>query len=149
MYSGIIIAGLVFAAAATGGFFKPGAWYDGLNKPSWTPPSWAFPVVWTILYCMIAYSGWLVWNLSAMLAFGIWVLQLVVNGFWSYFFFGAKNMKAGLVDVLLLWALVAAYILITYPISQLASLLFVPYLIWVSTAAFLNLCMIQLNPSEV
>ncbi len=148
MLSGIIIAGLVFAAAATGGLFKPGVWYDGLNKPVWTPPSWAFPVVWTILYCMIAYAGWLVWNLDATLSIALWICQLLVNGFWSYLFFGAKNMKAGMVDVVLLWALIAAFIIVTYPISQLAAILFMPYLLWVSIASLLNLRMIQLNPNE-
>lgn len=149
MLSGIVISIIVFAAAATGGFFKPGEWYDTLNKPVWTPPSWAFPVVWSILYCMIAYAGWLVWNLDAMLSFVIWLSQLVINGLWSYLFFGAKNMKAGMVDVVLLWALNAAFIIVTYPISPLAAYLFMPYLLWVSIAAFLNLRMIQLNPSQV
>jgi len=77
MLSGIIIAGLVLAAAATGGIFKPGEWYDGLNKPWWTPPGWAFPVVWTILYCMIAYAGWLpvVWTiLYCMIAYAGWLV---------------------------------------------------------------------------
>lgn len=149
MLSAFVIAALVLAAAATGGFFKPGEWYETLNKPVWTPPSWAFPVVWTILYCMIGYAGWLVWNLDAMLAFAIWISQLIVNGFWSYLFFGAKNMKAAMVDVVLLWAMIAAFIIVAYPVSQLAALLFIPYLLWVSTAALLNLRMIQLNPSEV
>jgi tryptophan-rich sensory protein len=149
MLSGFVIAGLVLAAAATGGFFKPGEWYDSLNKPVWTPPSWAFPVVWTVLYCMIGYAGWLVWGLGATFAFVIWVSQLLVNGLWSYLFFGAKNMKAGMVDVVLLWAFIAAFIIVTYPVSQLAALLFLPYLLWVSIAALLNLRMIQLNPSEV
>lgn len=149
MLSGIVIAGLVFAAAATGGVFKPGEWYDGLNKPSWTPPGWAFPVVWTILYCMIAYAGWLVWELGATVSIIIWGAQLLVNGLWSYFFFGSKDMRKALVDVVLLWALIVAFIITTYPVSQVAALLFLPYLLWVSTAALLNLRMIQLNPAEV
>lgn len=149
MLSGIIIAGLVCVAAATGGIFKPGEWYQGLNKPSWTPPGWAFPVVWTILYCMIAYAGWLVWGLGATLSIVFWGLQLLVNGLWSYFFFGAKDMRKALVDVVLLWALIVAFIIVTFSVSQLAALLFLPYLLWVSTAAFLNLRMIQLNPDEV
>lgn len=148
MLSGIIIAGLVLAAAATGSIFKPGEWYDGLNKPWWTPPGWAFPVVWTILYCMIAYAGWLVWGVSATLSIVLWGAQLVINGLWSYFFFGAKDMRKALVDVVLLWALIAAFIIVTYSISQLAALLFMPYLLWVSIAAFLNFRMIQLNPAE-
>jgi len=146
MWSAIVIGVLVFAAAATGGIFKPGEWYETLNKPSWTPPDWAFPVVWSILYCMIGYSGWLVWQQGLIFSVFLWGAQLVVNGLWSYLFFGAKNMKAGMVDVILLWSVIAAYIVFTYPSSALAALLFVPYLVWVSIAGLLNLRMIQLNP---
>jgi len=149
MWSAIVIGVLVFTAAATGGIFKPGEWYETLNKPSWTPPDWAFPVVWTLLYCMIGYSGWLVWQQGLMVSVFFWGAQLIINGLWSYLFFGAKNMKAGMVDVILLWLVIAAYIVSTYPSSALASLLFVPYLAWVSIAAFLNLRMIQLNPEAV
>eukprot|EP01032_Pedospumella_encystans_P039032 gene39032-biopygen32561 len=53
---------IVFAAASSGALFKPGVWYENLRKPGWTPPKWAFPVVWSILYVMIGYAGWLVWT---------------------------------------------------------------------------------------
>ena len=79
----------VFLAAASGAFFKPGEWYESLNKPGWTPPDWAFPVVWTILYIFIAFAGWVVlrdapWSAAIV----IWFVQIAVNGAWSWLFFG-------------------------------------------------------------
>ena len=50
---------LTALAAATGGLFGPGSWYVAMKKPVWTPPGWAFPVVWTLLYVMIAIAGWM------------------------------------------------------------------------------------------
>ena len=49
--------GATFAAAATGMIFQLGAWYEGLQKPSWTPPRWAFPVVWTTLYLLMSFAA--------------------------------------------------------------------------------------------
>lgn len=74
----------VFLTACTGAIFKPGAWYDALEKPSWTPPDWAFPVVWSILYLFIAVAGWLVWQEAGWsVPIGLWAAQLVLNGAWS------------------------------------------------------------------
>ena len=55
----VALSGLV---ATSGILFKPGPWYVGLRKPGWTPPNLAFPIVWSILYLLIAVSGWLVWR---------------------------------------------------------------------------------------
>lgn len=56
----VVFLVIVLAAASSGAVFKPGEWYENLRKPSWTPPNWAFPVVWTILYVLIGYAGWLI-----------------------------------------------------------------------------------------
>nr|WP_283404654.1 TspO/MBR family protein [Roseibium denhamense] len=145
----VTFAGLVLAAAATGAIFKPGPWYEELQKPSWTPPNWMFPVVWTCLYIMIGYAGWIIWTntgqVTAALVF--WGLQLVLNGFWSWLFFGLRRMDLALVDVVLLWAAIAGFILAAWPVSTLAALLFLPYLAWVTTAGLLNLTVIRLNPA--
>ena len=146
MLSGIVIAGLVFAAAATGGIFKPGEWYQGLNKPTWTPPNIAFPIVWIILYCMIAYSGLVIWQTGAVVPIVLWGFQLLLNTLWSYFFFGLKKMKLAMGDIVLLLIIIFGYIIFAYPVSSFASLLFVPYALWVMLATMLNLRMIQLNP---
>ncbi|MEM1378518.1 MAG: TspO/MBR family protein [Pseudomonadota bacterium] len=147
MTSGIIIAIAVFLTACSGGVFKPDDWYNRLSKPSWTPPGWAFPVVWTVLYLMIGYSGWVVWQAEGLqLAFGLWIAQLVLNAAWSYFFFGRKRMDQAMVDVSGMWLLIVAYIFAAWPVSQTAALLFVPYLVWVTIAAALNWRVWKMNP---
>lgn len=141
-----VFIALVFAAASTGMLFKPGAWYEALNKPSWTPPNIAFPVVWTILYVMIAIAGWLVWQApDGNVAILFWALQLVLNAAWSYLFFGARRTDLAFADVVLLWLAVAAFAVAAWPVSTLASLLFLPYLAWVSIAATLNREIRRLN----
>lgn len=138
---------IVLAAASSGAMFKPGEWYETLRKPSWTPPKWAFPVVWTILYVMIGCAGWLVWtNGGWSLPMALWALQMVTNALWSYFFFGMRRMDIALVDVAVLWLSVAFFIVTAWSLVPLASLLFVPYLAWVTAAAALNYSVRRLNP---
>ncbi|MEL6961822.1 MAG: TspO/MBR family protein [Pseudomonadota bacterium] len=140
----------VIMVAMTGAIFKPGPWYETLEKPSWTPPDWAFPVVWSILYLFIAIAGWLVWQSSGWsLALALWILQLLLNGAWSWLFFGLKRMDLAFVDVSLLWLCIAGFIVIAWPISTTAALLFLPYLVWVSIAAALNLTVWRMNPIAV
>jgi tryptophan-rich sensory protein len=138
------------AVASSGAIFKPGAWYEELAKPWWRPPNWAFPVVWTILYLMIAVSGWLVWRKAgfagAALPLAVYGVQLLLNAAWSGFFFGMRRMDLALVDVGLLWLSIVALIVLFRPIDSAAALLLAPYLVWVSIAAFLNWTMLRLNP---
>lgn len=143
----IVFLVLVLAAASSGALFKPGSWYEGLRKPAWTPPKWAFPVVWSILYVMIGYAGWLVWTqIGWSLSMALWALQLVANALWSYLFFGQRRMDLALVDVTILWLAIAAFILTTWTVVPVAALLFLPYLLWVSAAAGLNHSVRRLNP---
>lgn len=143
-----IFAVTSLAAASTGGIFRPGVWYASLRKPSWTPPNWAFPVVWSILFCAIAAAGWLVWEAAGVAAWPALALhgvQLAVNALWSFLFFGRRRLDWAMIDVVCLWVLIAAMIAVYAPISPLAALLLAPYLVWVTIAAALNWRMIQLN----
>lgn len=145
--SAAIIALLVLLTAASGAVFKPGEWYETLRRPSWTPPNWAFPVVWTVLYIAIGVSGWIVWEAQgAGLAMALWLLQLILNAAWSWLFFGRQRMDLAFVDVCALFATILAYIAAALPVSQTAALLFVPYAVWVATAAALNRSVWRLNP---
>jgi tryptophan-rich sensory protein len=88
-----------FLAATTGAFFRPGEWYEHLKKPSWRPPNRLFTPVWTVLYVMIAVSGWLIWREAgfdgAALPLAIYALQLVLNPAWTPLFFGLHRPDLG------------------------------------------------------
>ncbi len=145
----IVITALTLAAATTGGIFKPGPFYDSLEKPSWTPPDWAFPVVWSILYVMIAIAGWMVWEVRGFsMVMGVWAAQLVLNALWSYLAFGQRRFDWAFYEVVLLWLSVALFIVLAWPASPMAALLFLPYLVWVSLAAVLNYSVWSLNPKR-
>ena len=143
----LVFLAIVFAVAMSGAIFRPGPWYEKLDKPGWTPPNWAFPVVWSILYVMIAIAGWRVFEAVGLVAlpFAIYGLQLIVNAAWSFFFFGLRRGDLAFVDVILLWLLVAANIALFYPIDATAGLLLAPYLVWVTIASCLNFSVWQRN----
>jgi len=138
---------LTALAAATGGLFGPGSWYRSLKKPSWTPPGWAFPVVWTILYVMIAFAGWKAWQTQGLgVLVALWIVQLVLNAMWSWIMFGRKKIGLALADAGGMWIAIAVFIVFAWPVSQTAALLFMPYLLWVTIALVLNLRILQMNP---
>ncbi len=138
---------LVAAAAATGGQFEPGDWYAALNRPSFTPPNWVFPIAWTILYVMIAFAGWRIWLAAGMSApLAVWTVGLILNAAWSYLMFGKHMIGAALVDIYALLAVIIAFIILAWPKDRLASALFIPYALWVSFASVLNFAIWQLNP---
>lgn len=142
-----------FGAAMTGAIFKPGAWYEQLAKPDWTPPNWAFPVVWTILYTMIAAAGWMVWHAAppggAWLPIGLWTVQILANAAWSPVFFGLKRPDLGMVVVSVMGVSILACIVAFWPIHRGAALMMAPYLLWVCIAAALNHWIWRRNPVAV
>lgn len=114
-------------------------WYVNLDKPLWTPPNLAFPIVWTILYTLMGVSLWLVWQktqkISVFLPFAV---QLALNFFWSLFFFGWQSPLLGLIDILALIAAIVWSIRTFDPYSKTAARLLIPYLAWVVYASSLN-----------
>ncbi|MEO0820652.1 MAG: TspO/MBR family protein [Pseudomonadota bacterium] len=140
------------AAASSGTIFKPGDWYEGLKHPSWRPPNWIFPLVWTPLYAMIAASGFIAWQAvgwsGGAAAFAVFFVQLALNFCWSWVFFGQKRPDRALAELALLWLSILVNILVFWPISALAGWLLVPYFIWVSFAGYLNYTLWRLNPGE-
>ena len=134
------------AAGLTGSLFPPGKWYSELNKPVWTPPNWVFPVAWPILYLLMSYSGATLANLeSAGSALALWALQISLNTLWTPVFFGLKNLKLGLIIILLLLVSVAICTYVFWLYAWIAGLLFLPYLAWVVFAAALNAAVLKLN----
>ena len=140
---GIAGAGSMFTSGSVGN------WYPMIQKPSWTPPSWLFGPVWTVLYLMMATAAWLVWRRRKLDnvrgAFGLFVFQLALNAAWSPLFFGLQNPLAGLFDIILLWAAILVTLLSFWKISPLAGALLVPYWLWVSFATALNFAIWNMN----
>jgi len=149
----LIVAILIcFGAAAVGSFFTAksvSTWYVTLNKPTWNPPGWLFGPVWTILYLMMATSIWLIWSKFTFkdypVIYSIFTLQLILNVLWSGIFFGLRQPGWAVMDIAVLWLLILLYVLLTWPVSKAASLLFVPYLLWVGFAGVLNFTIWRLN----
>lgn len=125
-------------------------WYADLSRPSFTPPDWAFGVVWPILYIMMGISAFLIWNKGidskqARVALGLFVLQLVLNGLWTPIFFGLHMMALALAEIILLWVAILMMILAFWRISKVATCLLIPYILWVSFAIALNAALWHLN----
>ncbi|QIT56693.1 tryptophan-rich sensory protein [Aquisalimonas sp. 2447] len=128
----------------------PGEWYAQLDKPAWTPPDWLFAPAWTVLYTLMGVSAWMIWErrLQEPLAWPALLLflgQLVLNGLWSWFFFGQHAIVAAFVDILLLWTALLATLLLFLRVRRPAGLLLVPYLLWVTYAVALNGAIVVLN----
>ena len=141
-WSLLVFVGVNFLAACSAAVFKPGPWFESLAKPSWMPPDWAFPVVWTILYALNAYAGWLVWqqlgaSAPGLFALSVYALALVLNAAWSWLFFGLRRLWSATVGAAMLLAAVALQIVVFYSIDPIAGLVLVPYLVWVAVATAL------------
>ena len=141
--------GACSAVSATGALFRPGEWYERLNKPRWRPPNWVFAPAWAVLYLCIAVSGWLVWReaglAGAAVPLAIYAVQLALNGAWSWIFFGLRPMGLAFAEIVALWLSIAATIAAFHPVHAGAAWLLVPYLCWVSFAAALNFAVWRLN----
>ncbi len=126
-------------------------WYVSLDKPALVPPDWSFSIVWTLLYLLMGISLYIVWKRgwdqpqikNAISLFGV---QLFLNFLWSYLFFGLRSPEAGIVGIIVLWLSIAASILLFYRISRPAGILLLPYILWVTFAAYLNYSIMILNP---
>ncbi|VVP68097.1 Tryptophan-rich sensory protein [Pseudomonas fluorescens] len=135
------------AAASTGIIFKPGPWYEALNKPGFTPPNWLFPVAWTIIYLLIAWAGYrltLIPGSQALLA--LWAAQIALNTLWTPVFFGAHRIVASMVILALLWLVVAAMVVMALRIDVITAFILLPYLLWLCVAAALNFSILRHNP---
>ena len=121
-----------------------------LNQPPLSPPGWVFGVVWTILYILMGVSSYLVIQSGAEeeeinKALSVYVYQLIVNFLWPTFFFNFGWFFFAFLWLVLLWVLVFIMIRRFYNISKLAGILQIPYLIWLTFAAYLNLGVWLLN----
>ncbi|KMY04113.1 CrtK [Pseudomonas syringae KCTC 12500] len=134
------------AAGATGIIFKPGAWYESLEKPSFTPPDWAFPVAWTTIYLLLAWAGYRLTLIpGSEIVLALWAAQIALNTLWTPVFFGANRLVAAMVVLVLLWIVVAAMIVMASQLDIITGLILFPYLVWLSVAAALNFSILRHN----
>lgn len=149
-----VCCAVCLAVGATGSIItspaEASAWYEGLRKPVFTPPSWVFGPVWTGLYILMGVAVFWVWQkglaaAEVKIAIVVFAVQLILNALWSPLFFGLKNPHAAFADVTLLWAAILATILFFYRVSKVSAILLIPYMLWVSFASFLNYSIMMLN----
>ena len=151
---GLLVWLLITAAAATLGSIaslQAGEFYSQLMRPDWAPPSGLFSPVWTTLYILMALAAWLVWRergaTSVRPALTLYVVQLAANALWSWLFFAWHRGSLAFAEIVVLWILIVATLVAFWRVRRLAGVLLIPYLLWVSFAALLNLRIWQLNPA--
>jgi translocator protein len=141
------------AVGIVGGLFTFSSiptWYATLQKPSFSPPNWLFGPVWTALYAMMGIALFLAWEKKVRgraQAIKVFNVQLALNLLWSILFFYFKSPLAAFNEIIVLWAAILITIILFYRLSKPAAYLMVPYLLWVSFAAFLNFSIYLLNPA--
>lgn len=126
-----------------GGFitYKNMGQYEQLYKPPLSPPSWLFPIVWTILFFLMGVASYLVYISKSEEKEGalkLYGLQLIANTVWTIIFFAFKSYLLAFVCLLLLWYLIYSTYKSFNKINKTAGILFIPYLIWVTFAGYLN-----------
>ncbi len=154
----IALAGFGAAAVAAGWFgsrYSPKdartrLWYSRLDKPSYDPPEFVFPLVWTSLYALMAISGWRVWKTGdcdeRSRALCLWAGQLTSNAEWTKLFFDRHRPKLALADIVVLETMIVKYILAAEKVDRPAALCFAPHAAWVAFAAVLNFEIARRNP---
>lgn len=147
----IIAAGVAIFLGMFGGLMTPiGDWYRDLKKPALQPPNWLFGPAWTIILGLAAWSAVIAWNAAADDAARTAVVILfatnaVFHALWSPLFFRLRRPDWALIEVVFLWASLVALVVGLWPISPKASLLILPYFLWVSFACWLNYAIVRLN----
>lgn len=147
----IVVLAATLGAGALVGFLtqRDSSFYETLIKPSFAPPGWLFPVVWTLLYAAMATAMWFVLRTGSadrFILLGLYIAQLAVNLLWPYLFFVQQSLGLSFFWLLLLWMLAAIMLYQFFRESRIAGWLLVPYLAWITFAGVLNFCIARLNP---
>ena len=150
-FGGWLVA--TFAAGSVGAIAsaRAASFYTQLSRPEWAPPAWLFGPVWSVLYLLMAVAAWLVWRergfRGAPVALRLFVVQLLANALWTWLFFGLHAGAVSMVEIVVLWLLIAATIATFWRVKKLAAALLLPYLAWVSFASALTWSLWHLNPA--
>ena len=136
-------------AGATGAVFGPGPWYQALNKPSWTPPNWMFPLAWTTIYLCISFAGARVAGMEGSgYALAFWAMQAAFSTLWTPVFFGLRRLRGALLVMAPLWLAVLGCTVSMFRLDTVAGIAFLPFMAWVTVAAALNASVARLNPDQ-
>ncbi len=123
--------------------------YSAVNRPALSPPSWLFPIVWTVLFVLMGIAAAIIWNSngkeldSALIFYGF---QLVFNFCWPLIFFNFRAFGIAFFWLLVLLVLIGITAIKFYKINKTAGWMMLPYFAWVSFAGYLNYMIWQLNP---
>lgn len=143
----VIAIGICQIVGIAGAFFTSPAvsssWYMSLAKPALQPPAWIFSPVWIMLYTLMGVALYLIRRNRPLVA--LFLIHLVFNGLWSILFFGLRSPFYALLDIIVLWLLILVLIFKFFKIRKAAGYLLIPYLLWVSFAAYLNYSIWQLQ----
>ncbi len=137
--------------AALGATASPvGPWYWGLTKPGWTPPDFAFGIIWTLIFALVTVSiAYAITAASTSANRNRIIALFAFNGFlnvsWSVLFFQMQRPDWAMIEVVPFWLTIVALIWLCRRHSRTAALLLLPYLAWVSVAAYLNWEVVRLN----
>lgn len=135
-------------------FLTDTSWYDELNKPSWNPPSWIFVPVWTVLYILMGYASYRVWDKGngfydeARESLTVYGVQLIVCATWQLTFFRFQLLDGVVIHIVVLLVLILTNSVMFFRIDKLAGLLFIPYIGWVSFATALSITLWRMNSWE-
>jgi len=147
----LIAAAVAVVIAALGGTLTDtGPWYQSLHKPSWQPPDWLFAPAWTLIFALATVSAVYAWRDAESRVQRDWVILLfALNGFlnvlWSTLFFALRRPDWALIEVAFLWMSILLPIVVFWHFARTASLYLLPYIVWVSFAAILNLAVVRMN----
>jgi benzodiazapine receptor len=126
-------------------------WFKDIKKPRFNPPNWIFGPVWTILYIMIGFSGYVFWSRNEEfskvdnLEWFFYFFQLLLNFTWTPIFFGINNLFLALLNIIFLDISTFINIILFSQKSYLAGILLIPYMLWISFATYLNYSIWYLN----
>jgi tryptophan-rich sensory protein len=145
----VLITSIVLGVG--GALTNVGMWYRRLRKPKWNPPNWVFGPAWTVILGLAAWAGVLAWTHASDDAArwrigALYGANIVLHMAWSPLFFNLKRPDWALMEVPFLWLSILALMAGLAPMSILAAALLIPYLVWVTFAAFLNLTIVRMNP---
>ncbi len=147
-FSLLIWVAICLSIGFVGAVFTPGEWYQELQKSPLTPPNYVFPIVWNILFVLMGVAAWRIWGKreqGIFFALSLFFIQLLLNGVWSYLFFGIHRPDIALIEIIMLWAAILFTTIAFFKLDKIAGMLLLPYLAWVSFAIYLNYSFVQLN----